>query len=193
MLVAGFNILTIYRCEIANVLGRHPTMLAHCIVLIHDQWWPDEFSNTDGSEIQNIVNTISVILHTCQQCQHQQFLTTYFIFAVFLHGTQGTDSDCYPYNSRVSTWFYILKGVTCKKHLISGCVYCLQLFVGDFDPSVTDEDLKQAFSPYGEVVNVKLLVGKHCGFVTYSSRYLFLSSQSLFSRLLYLPTSRSMV
>jgi hypothetical protein len=57
--------------------------------------------------------------------------------------------------------------------LISGCIQGLQLFVGGLDLSVTGEDLKEAFSPYGEITDVKVIVGKRCGFVTYSSRYLF--------------------
>ncbi|XP_062187722.1 polyadenylate-binding protein RBP45-like [Phragmites australis] len=61
-----------------------------------------------------------------------------------LRNTQGTDSDQDPTNSKI--------------------------FVGCLGQSVTDEDLKQAFSPYGELVDVKILAGKHCGFVTYSNR-----------------------
>lgn len=45
-----------------------------------------------------------------------------------------------------------------------------RLFVGQLDQSVTSEDLMQAFSPYGELVDVKALPGKGCGFVTYSNR-----------------------
>uniref|UniRef100_A0A0D9VVS9 RRM domain-containing protein n=1 Tax=Leersia perrieri TaxID=77586 RepID=A0A0D9VVS9_9ORYZ len=58
--------------------------------------------------------------------------------------TQGTDSDSDPNNTTV--------------------------FVGGLDPSVTDEVLKQTFSPYGELVYVKIPVGKRCGFVQYSNR-----------------------
>ncbi|TVU40123.1 hypothetical protein EJB05_13573 [Eragrostis curvula] len=45
-----------------------------------------------------------------------------------------------------------------------------RLFVGNLDQSVTSEDLKQACSPYGEVVDVKVLEAKRCGFVTYANR-----------------------
>ncbi|KAL6880437.1 hypothetical protein ACP4OV_012002 [Aristida adscensionis] len=45
-----------------------------------------------------------------------------------------------------------------------------RLFVGCLDQSVTEEDLKQTFSPYGELVDVKVLEGKFCGFVSYSER-----------------------
>lgn len=46
----------------------------------------------------------------------------------------------------------------------------LQIFVGGIDPDVTDEDLRQPFSQFGEVVSVKIPVGKGCGFVQFSDR-----------------------
>jgi hypothetical protein len=49
--------------------------------------------------------------------------------------------------------------------------HCLQVFVGGLDPSVTDELLRQTFSPYGELLYVKIPAGKRCGFVQYSNRY----------------------
>ena len=56
-------------------------------------------------------------------------------------------------------------------YLISECVHGLQLFVGGLDLNVTDEDLKKAFSPYGELT-AKVMEGKSCGIVTYMTRYL---------------------
>ncbi|KAH9322915.1 hypothetical protein KI387_017554, partial [Taxus chinensis] len=44
------------------------------------------------------------------------------------------------------------------------------IFVGGLDPSVTDEALKHVFSQYGEVIHVKIPMGKRCGFVQFSSR-----------------------
>ncbi|KAL5726331.1 hypothetical protein ACHQM5_009382 [Ranunculus cassubicifolius] len=44
------------------------------------------------------------------------------------------------------------------------------IFVGGLDPSMTDEDLRQPFSQYGDVVSVKIHVGKGCGFVQFSTR-----------------------
>ncbi|XP_051216524.1 polyadenylate-binding protein RBP45 [Lolium perenne] len=58
--------------------------------------------------------------------------------------TQEADSDCNSHNWR--------------------------LFVARLDLSVTDEDLKEAFSPYGEITDVKVIAGKKYGFVTYLSR-----------------------
>ncbi|XP_043709286.1 polyadenylate-binding protein RBP47-like isoform X2 [Telopea speciosissima] len=44
------------------------------------------------------------------------------------------------------------------------------IFVGGLDPSVTDEDLRQPFSQYGEIASVKIPVGKGCGFVQFANR-----------------------
>ncbi|KAL6543171.1 Polyadenylate-binding protein rbp45 [Orobanche hederae] len=44
------------------------------------------------------------------------------------------------------------------------------IFVGGLDPSVTDDYLKQVFSQYGELVHVKIPVGKRCGFVQFADR-----------------------
>ncbi|KAH7850500.1 hypothetical protein Vadar_033973 [Vaccinium darrowii] len=44
------------------------------------------------------------------------------------------------------------------------------IFVGGLDPNVTDEDLRQPFSEYGDIVSVKIPVGKGCGFVQFANR-----------------------
>lgn len=44
------------------------------------------------------------------------------------------------------------------------------VFVGGLDPDVSDEELRQTFSQFGEVVTVKIPVGKGCGFVQFSNR-----------------------
>ncbi|CAK9317178.1 unnamed protein product [Citrullus colocynthis] len=44
------------------------------------------------------------------------------------------------------------------------------IFVGGLDPNVTDEDLRQPFLQYGEIVSVKIPVGKGCGFVQFANR-----------------------
>ncbi|CAL5204654.1 unnamed protein product [Lathyrus oleraceus] len=44
------------------------------------------------------------------------------------------------------------------------------IFVGGLDPSATAEDLRQPFSQYGEIVSVKIPVGKGCGFVQFANR-----------------------
>ncbi|CAN1323743.1 Polyadenylate-binding protein RBP47C [Linum perenne] len=68
---------------------------------------------------------------------------------------------------------YQQQGITLlfPTHFVSCHVHvCLQIFVGGLDPNVTDEDLKQAFSQHGEIVSVKIPVGKGCGFVQFANR-----------------------
>ncbi|XP_024162573.1 polyadenylate-binding protein RBP47 isoform X2 [Rosa chinensis] len=44
------------------------------------------------------------------------------------------------------------------------------IFVGGLDSDVNEEDLRQPFSQFGEVVSVKIPVGKACGFVQFANR-----------------------
>ncbi|KAI3785497.1 hypothetical protein L1987_44616 [Smallanthus sonchifolius] len=44
------------------------------------------------------------------------------------------------------------------------------IFVGGLDSSVSDEDLRQPFSQYGELLSVKIPAGKGCGFVQFANR-----------------------
>ncbi|KAK4758516.1 hypothetical protein SAY87_019817 [Trapa incisa] len=44
------------------------------------------------------------------------------------------------------------------------------IFVGGLHSDVADEDLRQPFSQFGEVVSVKIPVGKGCGFVQFANR-----------------------
>lgn len=44
------------------------------------------------------------------------------------------------------------------------------IFVGGLDPNVTDDELRQPFSQYGEIFSVKIPVGKGCGFVQFANR-----------------------
>ncbi len=44
------------------------------------------------------------------------------------------------------------------------------IFVGGLDSDVSDEELRQSFSQCGEVISVKIPVGKGCGFVQFASR-----------------------
>ena len=44
------------------------------------------------------------------------------------------------------------------------------IFVGNLDPNVTDDLLRQVFGQYGELVHVKIPTGKRCGFVQFADR-----------------------
>ncbi|KAL0432475.1 UNVERIFIED_CONTAM: Polyadenylate-binding protein RBP47 [Sesamum latifolium] len=61
-------------------------------------------------------------------------------------------------------------GVTAQGSQADGDSVNTTIFVGGLDPNVTDEDLRQPFSQYGEIVSVKIPVGKGCGFVQFANR-----------------------
>ncbi|CAN1353830.1 Polyadenylate-binding protein RBP45B [Linum perenne] len=44
------------------------------------------------------------------------------------------------------------------------------IFVGNLDSNVTDENLRELFGQYGQLVHVKIPAGKRCGFVQYANR-----------------------
>ncbi|KAL8205629.1 hypothetical protein R6Q57_009180 [Mikania cordata] len=44
------------------------------------------------------------------------------------------------------------------------------IFVGGLDPSVSDEALRQVFGQFGELIHVKIPIGKRCGFVQFANR-----------------------
>lgn len=44
------------------------------------------------------------------------------------------------------------------------------VFVGGIDSDVTEEDLRQSFCQFGDVISVKIPVGKGCGFVQFANR-----------------------
>ncbi|KAJ7980775.1 Polyadenylate-binding protein [Quillaja saponaria] len=44
------------------------------------------------------------------------------------------------------------------------------IYVGNLDPNVTEEELKQTFLQFGEIVSVKVHVGKGCGFIQFGAR-----------------------
>jgi len=47
----------------------------------------------------------------------------------------------------------------------------LQIFVGGLDLNVSEEELKQNFLQFGEIVSVKIQSGKGCGFVQFGTRF----------------------
>ncbi|CAL5332360.1 hypothetical protein CsSME_00013807 [Camellia sinensis var. sinensis] len=65
---------------------------------------------------------------------------------------------------------YISNGTSAQGSQSDGDSTNTTIFVGGLDPNVTDEDLRQPFSQYGEIVSVKIPVGKGCGFVQFANR-----------------------
>ena len=47
----------------------------------------------------------------------------------------------------------------------------MQIFVGNLDPNITEEELKQTFLQFGEITYVKIPAGRGCGFVQFGTRY----------------------
>lgn len=54
--------------------------------------------------------------------------------------------------------------------LVCDLSFLLQIFVGNLDPNVTDDHLRQVFGQYGDLVHVKIPQGKRCGFVQFADR-----------------------
>ncbi|KAK9094656.1 hypothetical protein Scep_026125 [Stephania cephalantha] len=56
-------------------------------------------------------------------------------------------------------------------YIINVCmVFMFQIFIGGLDPNITEEELKQIFAQFGELVYVKIPPGKGCGFVMFGAR-----------------------
>lgn len=49
----------------------------------------------------------------------------------------------------------------------------MQLFVGGLDANVSEDLLRETFCKYGELVHVKIPVGKGCGFVQFAYRFVY--------------------
>ena len=58
----------------------------------------------------------------------------------------------------------------CISICLPACLPAWQIFVGGLDPSVSDDQLRQVFSAYGEILYVKIPFGKGCGFVQFGNR-----------------------
>ncbi|XP_073036312.1 polyadenylate-binding protein RBP47C'-like isoform X1 [Primulina eburnea] len=63
-----------------------------------------------------------------------------------------------------------LNGVSAPNSQSNGDSDNTTIFVGGLDPNASDDDLRLSFSQYGEIVSVKIPVGKGCGFVQFVNR-----------------------
>lgn len=50
--------------------------------------------------------------------------------------------------------------------------FVLQVCIGNLDLNVTEEELKQAFVQFGDIVLVKIYAGKGYGYVQFGTRFL---------------------
>lgn len=90
------------------------------------------------------------------------------LLLMFTASNLGTQNEDDPTNTTVSIPFYLSISVLREKHL--SCLVHLQLFVGNLDANITDEHLRQVFGNYGQLLHVKIPVGKRCGFVQFADR-----------------------
>ncbi|KAI9128329.1 hypothetical protein K1719_001322 [Acacia pycnantha] len=65
---------------------------------------------------------------------------------------------------------YSSNGAMAQGSLSEGDSLNTTIFVGGLDSDISDEDLRQPFLQYGDVVSVKIPVGKGCGFVQFANR-----------------------
>lgn len=56
----------------------------------------------------------------------------------------------------------------------------MQIFIGNLDPNITEEELKQICAQFGELVYAKIPAGKGCGFVQFVSRLVGIQSERPF-------------
>lgn len=49
----------------------------------------------------------------------------------------------------------------------------MQIFVGNLDLNVSEEELNQNFLQFGDIISVKIQAGKGCGFIQFGTRCSF--------------------
>lgn len=76
------------------------------------------------------------------------------------------DSD--PTNTTVGTPTVFLLSFSVDYAIYLGMHF--QIFIGNLDPNVTEDELRQICVQFGELIYVKIPVGKGCGFVQYAAR-----------------------
>ncbi|XP_038885237.1 polyadenylate-binding protein RBP47-like [Benincasa hispida] len=74
------------------------------------------------------------------------------------------------YQQQYSSQGYASNGSFSHGHQSDGDFTNTTIFIGGLDPNVTDDDLKQLFSQHGDIVSVKIPVGKGCGFIQFANR-----------------------
>jgi len=85
--------------------------------------------------------------------------------------TQGFQSDGDSTNTTVTLYPLFSGEFNLITSFLNDPLPDVQVFVGGLDPNVSEDELKQSFSQYGEIASVKIPVGKQCGFVQFVQRY----------------------
>ncbi|XP_023537623.1 polyadenylate-binding protein RBP47-like [Cucurbita pepo subsp. pepo] len=74
------------------------------------------------------------------------------------------------YQHQYSSQGYGSNGSFTHGHQSDGDSTNTTIFIGGLDPNVTDDDLRQLFSQHGDIVSVKIPIGKGCGFIQFANR-----------------------
>ncbi|XP_020211683.1 polyadenylate-binding protein RBP47 isoform X2 [Cajanus cajan] len=74
------------------------------------------------------------------------------------------------YSSQVLAGGHPANGAVAQGSHSEGDFNNTTIFVGGLDSDISDEELRQPFLQFGEVVSVKIPVGKGCGFVQFADR-----------------------
>ncbi|KAL1336985.1 hypothetical protein HN51_031437 [Arachis hypogaea] len=88
----------------------------------------------------------------------------------------ATPKKTYGYQQQYSSQAVVLagghpsNGVVAQGSQAEGDLNNTTIFVGGLDSDIGDDDLRQPFLQFGEVVSVKIPVGKGCGFVQFADR-----------------------
>lgn len=95
----------------------------------------------------------------------------YILYAASYQNSQGSQNESDPNNTTVGTLFISCMEITFLTTYLWFDEFQLQIFVGNLDPNVTDDHLRQVFSQYGQLAHVKIPSGKRCGFVQFVDRW----------------------
>lgn len=60
--------------------------------------------------------------------------------------------------------------LTPPPNISSPCSTITTLYVGGLTAQITEEDIKEQLSKYGDVMNVRIVYAKNCAFVTFGTR-----------------------
>ncbi|XP_027345904.1 polyadenylate-binding protein RBP47 [Abrus precatorius] len=88
----------------------------------------------------------------------------------------ATPKKTYGYQQQYSSQAVVLAGGHSSNGAVvqgsqsEGDLNNTTIFVGGLDSDISDEDLRQPFLQFGDVVSVKIPVGKGCGFVQFADR-----------------------
>ncbi|PWA39698.1 RNA-binding protein 47C [Artemisia annua] len=127
---------------------------------------PEDVLEHFDNNISNIVN-LRVKGWSISIYYPQKVLTSVELGVVYCNDPENLEVVQYRYRGQsVSTTKYTAVNFYTKEFepfVLCVVTWAIWIFVGGLDHTVSDEDLKQPFTQYGEIVSVKILIGKGFG------------------------------